>query len=95
MPLILKSEPNKVNVPEENVLWNSMLPPLNTVMLPPLKARMFGFEVADNNPVVRVTVPVADAELMPISGDVSVRELPILALPLSIAVRAPMDPLLA
>ena len=73
------------------MLWDRELPPLISVIVPPAKSKTFGLEVATKAPVATVTVPVADTELMSIRGDVSVMLLPAVALPVSVAVPAPMS----
>ena len=95
-PLKLKDEALKrVTVPEENAPWKSVFPLLRTVILPPAKWRTFGLEVAARVPVARVTLPVADTELMSISGEVRMRVPPVFASPVRVAVPAPIEPLLA
>jgi len=60
----------------------------------PEKVKTLGSEVAASIPVARVTVPVADTELMLISGEVRITLWPAVAFPISVAVPAPIEPLL-
>ena len=85
--------PVMARVPLENVPWNRVVLPLAMVRVPPVKSKTPELLVETSVPVVKVTVPVAAAELMPTSWDVSMTVLPPLAEPLTVALPPATEPL--